>query len=117
MIFVDETLIQIDGKDYWLWIAYEPDMDLCLMMNISRERTMFVCYQFGRKPIFTDGARWYKDACKWLRLKHQVYGTELKNVMERFIQKIKYRSKCFDDHFPCRSDNCNRQHYLLDRHC
>ena len=21
-IFVDETLIQIDGKDYWLWIAY-----------------------------------------------------------------------------------------------
>ncbi len=30
MIFVDETLIQIDGKDYWLWIAYEPDMDLCV---------------------------------------------------------------------------------------
>jgi hypothetical protein len=24
---------------------------------------------FGRKRIFTDGARWYKDkdACKWLR--------------------------------------------------
>ena len=42
MIFVDETLIQIDGKDYWLWIAYEPDMDLCLMMHISRERTIFV---------------------------------------------------------------------------
>jgi putative transposase len=71
MIFVDETLIQIDGMDYWLWIAYEPDMDLCLMMHIyiSRERTIFVCYQFfkelrkrfGRKPIFTDGARWYKD--------------------------------------------------------
>jgi hypothetical protein len=31
----------------------------------------------------------YNDACKWLRLKHQVYGTELKNIMERFIQKIK----------------------------
>jgi transposase-like protein len=31
MIFVDETLIHIDdGKDYWLWIAYdEHDMDLC----------------------------------------------------------------------------------------
>lgn len=25
-------------------------------------------------------------ACKWLRLPHQVYGTELKNLMERFIQ-------------------------------
>jgi hypothetical protein len=30
---------------------------------------------------------WYNDACKWLRLKHHVYGVELKNVMERFIQK------------------------------
>jgi putative transposase len=63
------------------------------MMHISRERTILVCYQFfrelrkrfGRKSIFTDGARWYKDACKWLRLKHQVYRTELKNVMTRFI--------------------------------
>jgi transposase-like protein len=34
---------------------------------MSRERTIFVCYQFfkelrkrfGRKLIFTDGARWY----------------------------------------------------------
>ena len=41
--------------------------------------------RFRRKRIFTDGARWYKDACKWLRLKHQVYSTELKNVMERLI--------------------------------
>ena len=63
------------------------------MMYISRERTILVCYQFfkelrkrfGRKRIFTDGARWYKDACKRLRLKHQVYGAELKNIMQRFI--------------------------------
>ena len=62
---------------------------------------MFICYQFfkqlrnryGRKPIFTDGAHWYNDACKWLRLKHHVYGAELKNVMERFIQKIKDRTQ------------------------
>jgi hypothetical protein len=57
----------------------------------------------------------YNDACKWLRLKHQVYGTELKkNIMERFIQKIKDKrqnTECFDDHFPsCRSESCNRQH-------
>jgi len=78
-IFVDETLLQIDGQDYWLWIAYEPNVNKCLMMHISRERTIFICYQFfkqlrkryGRKPIFTDGARWYDDdACKWLRLQH-----------------------------------------------
>ncbi len=117
-IFVDETLLQIDGQDYWLWIAYEPNVNRCLMMGISRGRTIFVCYQFfkqlrnryGRKPIFTDGAQWYDDACKWLRLQHHVYGTELKNIMERFIQQIKDRTECFDDRFPCRMENCDRQH-------
>src|SRR5215207_84396 len=118
-IFVDETLLHIDGQDYWLWIAYEPNLDVCLMMHLSRERTIFVCYQFfkqlrtryGRKPIFTDGALWYNDACRWLRLRHCVYGTDLKNIMERFIQHIKDRTECFDDHFPCRKkENCDTQH-------
>jgi transposase-like protein len=80
-------------------------------MHLSKERTIFICYQFfkhiraeyGKKPIYTDGAQWYIDACKWLRLKHIVYGTELKNIMERFIQQIKDGTECFDDHFPCMS--------------
>lgn len=117
-IFVDETLLRIDGQDCWLWIAYEPNLNRCLMMHLSRERTIFVCYHFfrqlrnryGRKPIYTDGARWYNDACKWLRLKHQIYDTRLKNLMERFVQQIKDRTECFDDHFPCRKHNCNKQH-------
>src|SRR5919198_4757191 len=117
-IFVDETLIQIDGKNYWLWIAYEPHLNSCLMMHLSRERTIFVCYRFlkqlrnryGSKPIFTDGAQWYNGACRWLRLRHRVYGTELKNLMERFIQHIKDRTECFDDHFPCRKPDCDRHH-------
>jgi hypothetical protein len=42
------------------------------------------------------------EACKWLRLKHEVYDTELKmNKMERFIQKIKDRTERYDDYFPC----------------
>ena len=117
-IFVDETLLSIDGQDYWLWIAYEPALNTCLMMHLSRERTILVCYQFlkqlqkryGRKPIFTDGALWYNEACRWLRLQHRVYGTALKNLMERFIQNIKDRTECFDDHFPCRKVDCDRQH-------
>lgn len=101
-IFVDETLLKINGQDYWLWIAYEPNLNTCLMMHLSRERTIFVCYQFlrqlrnrygTRKAIYTDGARWYDDACKWLRLKHQIYDTGLKNLMERFVQQIKDRTQ------------------------
>lgn len=117
-IFVDEILIKINGENYWLWIAYEPKINSCLLFHLSRERTIFVCYQFfkhlrnryGNKPICTDGAFWYNDACKWLRLKYIVYGTELKNIMERFIQQIKDRTECFDDHFPCIKEGCNMQH-------
>jgi hypothetical protein len=42
-IFVDETLVKIDGLEYWLWVAYEPNMNVYLMMHLSRERTIFVC--------------------------------------------------------------------------
>jgi hypothetical protein len=52
-IFVDETtLLRMDGQNYyWLWLAYEPNLGICLMMyNLSRERTIFfVCYQFFKQ--------------------------------------------------------------------
>jgi transposase-like protein len=75
-------------------------LNVCLMIvHLSKERRtiFFVCYQqffkqlqrryCRRKPVFTDGAHWYNDACRWLRLTHQVYGIELKNLMERFIHQ------------------------------
>ena len=43
MIFVDETMLRMDGQDYRLWIAYEDNMDLCLLMHSSRERIILVC--------------------------------------------------------------------------
>jgi len=27
-IFVDETLLKINGQDYWLWLAYEPNLHM-----------------------------------------------------------------------------------------
>jgi transposase-like protein len=45
-IFVDETLLKIDGQYYWLWVAYEPTLNACLMMHLSKEeRFFFVCHQ------------------------------------------------------------------------
>ncbi len=87
-------------------------------MRLSAERTLMICYLFlkdvrrryGRKPILTDEARWYDEACRWLRLEHSVYPTEEKNLVERFIQKVKDRTECFDDSFPCRKEGCDREH-------
>ena len=46
-IFVDETLIKIEGRNYWLWAAYEPNLDACLMMHLSRERTILYVTGFS----------------------------------------------------------------------
>jgi transposase-like protein len=29
-IFVDKTLLKINGQDYWLWLAYEPNLHVCV---------------------------------------------------------------------------------------
>ena len=91
-------------------------MCVCYSIYQQKERSSYATSslnnstKFGNKPIYIDGAYWYKDACRWLRLKHIVYGTELKNIMERFIQHIKDRSECFDNNFPCKSHGCDRKH-------
>jgi hypothetical protein len=120
-IFVDETLIRIDGHDWWLWIAYEPAIDSCLLMHLSRERTLFICYRFfqqlrkryGRKPVFTDAVQWYTmthmqvAAPAALRLR---YGME---EPDGAVHTTTYQGQdrvCFDDHFPCRKEGCDRQH-------
>jgi hypothetical protein len=36
-IFVDETLLQIDGQTYWLWVAYEPNLSTYLLNDASIE--------------------------------------------------------------------------------
>ena len=39
-----------------------------------------------------------------------MYDIPLKNLMERFIQQIKDRTECFDDHFPCNKEEGDRNH-------
>jgi len=45
----------------------------------------------GVKIVYTNNASYYHLACKWARVKHRIYGNELKNLIERFIQTIKDR--------------------------
>jgi transposase-like protein len=95
IMIIDETMITIKDEVYWLWIAYEPYTKKYLLMNISKEMMLLVCYNFIKRlkklygskyTIYTDGAHYYyNQACKWLRIKHIVYDQEDKNIMERAI--------------------------------
>ncbi|MEM2708370.1 MAG: hypothetical protein QW534_01850 [Candidatus Methanomethylicia archaeon] len=38
--------------------------------------------------VLSDGAHYYKASCRILKLKHELYSLEVKNLMERIIQHI-----------------------------
>ena len=62
MIFVDEILIQIDGQNYWLWIAYEPNIHSSLLFHISRERMIFLLsvFQADQNEIWKKETNLYR---------------------------------------------------------
>ncbi|MFP3283643.1 MAG: DDE-type integrase/transposase/recombinase, partial [Nitrososphaeria archaeon] len=90
-IFVDETMVNAGGTPALIWIAFEPDLRAMLDFHVSWRGNSIDAYTFirrlvhkyGRVPIYTDGAGWYADACRWAGVEHVVYGRPLRNLMER----------------------------------
>ena len=78
---IDETVIQIGWKHYYLWIATEPVYTTLLGIHISESRNMLVAKQFresliekyGKYSVYSDGGTWYPPACNFLHLKHRLY--------------------------------------------
>ena len=117
-IFVDETMVKIRGRQAWVWVAYEPALKRFLHFRISYNQSSLDAYLFlkelrnryGRKPIWTDEASWYPEACSLLRLEHRVYPVQWKNLIERMNQALKDRLENFDDLFPCLKEECDHGH-------
>ena len=116
---IDETLIKAGHEYMWLWIAIEPIDKTILGISISIERNMLIAEQFirslvrryGKCNISTDGATWYPQACRFLKLKHHVHSFYEKSIIERTIQYVKDRTESFDDYFPCRKErSCKLEH-------
>jgi putative transposase len=64
--------------DTWLWVAVEPIRHRILGVYISRHRNMLVTESFlksliniyGKHIVYSDGGKWYPEACASLGLKH-----------------------------------------------
>jgi putative transposase len=118
LIFVDETMIRIRGRQAWVWVAFEPGLRTFLAFRISYNRSILDAHiflkelrrRYGLKPIWTDEGTFYPEACRYLRLEHRVYPTEWKNLIERMNQALKDRLENFDDLFPCLREDCDREH-------
>jgi len=44
----------------------------------------------------TDGVQYYRAACRMLNLRHYVYDSRARNLMERIVQHVKDRMGSFD---------------------
>ncbi len=118
---IDETVIQIGWKHYYLWIATEPIDHSILGIYISEYRNMVVASQFiesliikyGKHSVYSDDGTWYPEACNVLGLKHYLHSPYEKSIIERVNQYFKDRIESFDDYYPCtggRKQNCDLAH-------
>jgi putative transposase len=100
---IDETIIQIGNRHFWLWICIEPVHRSVLGVYISEERNMFVAENFirslvsryGKHTVYTDDGTWYRQACNFLHIKHRLHSPLEKSLIERVMQYFKDRTECF----------------------
>jgi putative transposase len=106
---IDETIIQIGNRHFWLWNCIEPVHSSVLGIHISEERNMIVAEKFirslvqkyGKHTVYTDGGTWYDEACNLIGLKHYLHSSIEKSIMERVNLYLKDRIESFDDYYPC----------------
>jgi putative transposase len=91
---------------------------LIVCMRIFEATNIFAALTFMKKvkamyrprmEVLTDGAQYYRTACKFLSLDHDVYGSRLRNLMERTVQYVKDRTGDLDNYIPCRR-RCDKMH-------
>ena len=117
---IDETMVQIDSDQAWLWIAVEPIHRHILGVYITKHRNMIVAESFLRSlikiyekhTVYSDGGTWYQEACISVRLQqHRLHSSYEKSIVERTIEYLKDRTEAFDDYNPCMRDGlCNLRH-------
>jgi putative transposase len=66
--------------------------------------------KYGKHTVYTDGGKWYDEACNMIGLKHYLHSSIEKSLMERVNQYLKDRIESFDDYYPCIKKNCNLIH-------
>jgi len=66
---VDETSVNVAGRQVWLWIAIEPGHRAVLALMFTESRNIFAAYSLftslrhrGVRYVITDGASWYRLA-------------------------------------------------------
>ncbi|HSF49125.1 MAG TPA: hypothetical protein VLA74_00050 [Nitrososphaeraceae archaeon] len=80
-------------------------------MLVAEKFIRSLVLNYGKHTVYTDGGTWYDvEAYHVLRLKHYLYSSIEKSLMERVNQYLKDRIESFDDYYPCMQIECNLLH-------
>ena len=79
-------------------------------MLVAEKFIRSLVQKYGKYTIYTDRGTWYPEACNVLGLKHYLHSPLEKSLIERVMQYFKDRTENFDDYYPCRKDDCNKDH-------
>jgi putative transposase len=114
---VDETYVQVGSFEAWVWVAVEPVHRYVLGVYLSRHQNIVaqlflktLVEKYGKHGVYSDGGRWYPDACCALGLEHLLHSSYEKSLVERANQYIKDRIEEFDDYWSCIKRGCDLEH-------
>jgi putative transposase len=108
-IAVDETVIQLNNEQYWLYAAVDPETNEVLHTKLEPTRTNVIARSFFADlhekhdvedgVFLIDGAPTLKDACHrhGLRFQYEKHGN--RNAVERVFREIKRRTSLFSNCF------------------
>ncbi|GAA0301993.1 IS6 family transposase [Halarchaeum salinum] len=108
-VAVDETVIQINDQQYWLYAAVDPNTNKFhhVKLGTAQNRGLSELF-FGElrekhdvedAVFLVDGAPWLQEALRrhGLRFQHVTHGN--RNAVERLYKEIKRRTNQFANHF------------------
>jgi transposase-like protein len=108
-VAVDETVIQLNDEQYWLYAAVDPETNELLHTKLEPTRTNVLAHAFFAElrekhdienaVFLVDGATPLKDACQrhGLDFRYEKHGN--RNSIERVFREIKRRTTSFSNCF------------------
>src|SRR6056297_2591750 len=108
-VAVDETVIQLNDEQYWLYAAVDPQTNELLYTTLEPTTTKVLAHSFltelsekhdvSDAVFLVDGSHSLQDACQrhGFDFRYEKHGN--RNAVERVFREIKRRTLCFSNCF------------------
>jgi transposase-like protein len=108
-VAVDETVIQLNDEQYWLYAAVDAETNDLLYTKLEPVRTNVFAHAFFAElrekhdvddaVFLVDGAAPLQDACSRHGLDYRYVKHGNRNSIERIFREVKRRTLCFSNCF------------------